>query len=234
MEHQIKHLGIIMDGNRRFAKRLMKNPWQGHEWGARKVESVLDWCLELKIPEVTLWSFSIENMDRPKVEFEYLMNLFEKEFLEVVNKEKIHKNRVKVKVIGRIDLLPDRVSQSIKKAEDATKDYDNFTINFAIAYGGRQEILDATKKLILAAKDPGFNIGNIDEKTYRKYLYTGTTPDPDLVIRTSGEQRTSGFLIWQAAYSELYFCDKLWPEFEKADLLKAIDEYTHRKRRFGK
>ncbi|MFH1432623.1 MAG: polyprenyl diphosphate synthase [archaeon] len=234
MEHQIKHLGIIMDGNRRFAKRLMKNPWQGHEWGAKKVESVLDWCLELKIPEVTLWSFSIENMDRPKVEFDYLMNLFEKEFLEVVNKEKIHQNRVKVKVIGRIDLLPDRVRQSIKKAEDATKDYDDFTINFAIAYGGRQEILDATKKLIIAAKEPGFNIDKIDEKTYRKYLYTNGTPDPDLVIRTSGEQRTSGFLIWQAAYSELYFCDKLWPEFEKADLLKAIDEYTHRKRRFGK
>ncbi|RLG13849.1 MAG: di-trans,poly-cis-decaprenylcistransferase [Candidatus Nanohalarchaeota archaeon] len=234
MEPQIKHLGIIMDGNRRFAKRLMKNPWQGHDWGAKKVEKVLDWCMELNIPQITLWSFSIENMDRPKKEFDYLMNIFEKEFLSIVTREKIHKNKVKVKVIGRVDMLPEPVQKAIQKAEDATKDYHDNTINFAIAYGGRQEILDATKKIASAVKNHTIEPENINENTYRKYLYTNGTPDPDLVIRTSGEQRTSGFLIWQTAYSELYFCDKLWPEFEKEDLIKAIDEYKLRKRRFGK
>lgn len=233
MEQQIKHLGIIMDGNRRFAKRLMKNPWQGHAWGAKKVEKVLDWCLELKIPQVTLWSFSIENMNRPKIEFNYLMDIFEKEFLEVVNKEKIHKNKVRINVIGRTDLLPRRVQDAIRKAEDATKDYSDYTINFAIAYGGREEILNATKKIAAAVRDNNLKIEQIDERTYRKFLYTNGTPDPDLVIRTSGEQRTSGFLIWQTAYSELYFCKKLWPEFEKEDMIKAIDSYKLRKRRFG-
>lgn len=233
MEQQIKHLGIIMDGNRRFAKRLMKNPWQGHAWGAKKVEKVLDWCLELKIPQVTLWSFSIENMNRPKIEFNYLMDIFEKEFLEVVNKEKIHKNKVRINVIGRTDLLPRRVQDAIRKAEDATKDYSDYTINFAIAYGGREEILNATKKIAAAVRDNNLKIEQIDERTYRKFLYTNGTPDPDLVIRTSGEQRTSGFLIWQTAYSELYFCKKLWPEFEKEDMVKAIDSYKLRKRRFG-
>ncbi len=233
MEQRIKHLGIIMDGNRRFAKRLMKNPWQGHAWGAKKVEKVLDWCLELKIPQVTLWSFSIENMNRPKIEFNYLMDIFEKEFLEVVNKEKIHKNKVRINVIGRTDLLPRRVQDAIRKAEDATKDYSDYTINFAIAYGGREEILNATKKIAAAVRDNNLKIEQIDERTYRKFLYTNGTPDPDLVIRTSGEQRTSGFLIWQTAYSELYFCKKLWPEFEKEDLVKAIDSYKLRKRRFG-
>ncbi len=233
MEQRIKHLGIIMDGNRRFAKRLMKNPWQGHAWGAKKVEKVLDWCLEMKIPQVTLWSFSIENMNRPKIEFNYLMDIFEKEFLEVVNKEKIHKNKVRINVIGRTDLLPRRVQDAIRKAEDATKDYSDYTINFAIAYGGREEILNATKKIAAAVRDNNLKIEQLDEKTYRKFLYTNGTPDPDLVIRTSGEQRTSGFLIWQTAYSELYFCKKLWPEFEKEDLVKAIDSYKLRKRRFG-
>ncbi len=233
MEQRIKHLGIIMDGNRRFAKRLMKNPWQGHAWGAKKVEKVLDWCLELKIPQVTLWSFSIENMNRPKIEFNYLMDIFEKEFLEVVNKEKIHKNKVRINVIGRTDLLPRRVQDAIRKAEDATKEYSDYTINFAIAYGGREEILNATKKIAAAVRDNNLKIEQLDEKTYRKFLYTNGTPDPDLVIRTSGEQRTSGFLIWQTAYSELYFCKKLWPEFEKEDMVKAIDSYKLRKRRFG-
>ncbi len=233
MGNQIKHLGIIMDGNRRFAKRLMKNPLQGHVWGAKKVEKVLDWCLELKIPQITLWSFSIENMNRPKKEFNYLMNLFEKEFLEIVNKEKIHKNKVRVTVIGRTDLLPERVQNAIKKAEDATKDYHNYTMNFAIAYGGREEILSATKKAVMAVQNNELDIEQLNEKTYRKYLYTNGTQDPDLVIRTSGEQRTSGFLIWQTAYSELYFCKKLWPEFEKEDLIEAVNDYKLRKRRFG-
>ncbi len=233
MGNQIKHLGIIMDGNRRFAKRLMKNPLQGHLWGAKKVEKVLDWCLELKIPHITLWSFSIENMNRPKKEFDYLMDIFEKEFLEVVNKEKIHKNKVRVNVIGRIDLLPERVQNAIKKAQDATKHYHNYTMNFAIAYGGREEILSATKKAVMAVQNNELDIEQLNEKTYRKYLYTNGTPDPDLVIRTSGEQRTSGFLIWQTAYSELYFCKKLWPEFEKEDLIEAVNDYKLRKRRFG-
>jgi len=233
MANQLKHLGIIMDGNRRFAKRLMKNPWKGHEWGARKVEKVLEWCIDMKIREVTLWSFSIENLKRPKDEFDFLMNLFEKEFEGVAGNDKIHKNRLKINVIGRIDLLPERVQNAIRKAIDSTKDYDDYIVNFAIAYGGRQEILDATRKIAEAVKDNKMDISAIDENTYRKFLYTNGTPDPDMIIRTSGEKRTSGFLIWQSAYSELYFSDKLWPEFEKEDLMEAVNDYKFRKRRFG-
>ena len=233
MANQLKHLGIIMDGNRRFAKRLMKNPWKGHEWGARKVEKVLEWCIDMKIREVTLWSFSMENLKRPKDEFDFLMDLFEKEFEGVAENDKIHKNRLKINVIGRIDLLPERVQNAIRKAIDSTKDYDDYIVNFAIAYGGRQEILDATKKIAEAVKDNKMDISAIDENTYRKFLYTNGTPDPDMIIRTSGEKRTSGFLIWQSAYSELYFSDKLWPEFEKEDLMEAVNDYKFRKRRFG-
>lgn len=233
MANQLKHLGIIMDGNRRFAKRLMNNPWKGHEWGARKVENVIEWCIEMKIREVTLWSFSIENMKRPKDEFDFLMNLFEKEFEGVTSNEKVHKNKVRINVIGRTDLLPERVQSAIKKAIDSTKDYRNYTVNFAIAYGGRQEILDATRKIAEAVKDNKMDLSAIDENSYRKFLYTNGTPDPDMIIRTSGEKRTSGFLIWQSAYSELYFSDKLWPEFEKEDLMAAVNDFKFRKRRFG-
>lgn len=234
MDNDIEHIGIIMDGNRRFAKRLMKNPLQGHKWGAEKVEHVLDWCMELNIPHITLWSFSIENMNRPKVEFDYLMNLFENEFTKVKDKEKIHKNKVRIKVIGRVDLLPQRVQKAILKAQDATKDYDRYTLTFAIAYGGRQELVDATKKIVVDIKNNIVDIDCLDNDTFQKYLYTNGTPDPDLVIRTSGEQRTSGFLLWQTAYSELYFSEKLWPEFEKEDFLNAVVDYRQRKRRFGK
>lgn len=231
--HSPKHIGIIMDGNRRFAKRLMKTPWKGHEWGARKVESVLEWCFELDIRMLTLYSFSIENMNRPKQEFDLLMDLFEKEFSSAADNPKIHENKVRINVIGRTEMLPEKVQKAIRKAVEATKNYKDYVVNFAVAYGGRQEIVDATKKIAEDVRDGKLSPEQVDEHAFSEHLYLPDMPDPELIIRTSGERRTSGFLPWQSTYSELYFCDKLWPDFEKEDLVKAIDDFNARQRRFG-
>ena len=229
-----EHIGIIMDGNRRFAKKLMREPWRGHEWGAEKVEKVLDWSRELGIKTITLYSFSIENIDRPKAEFNMLMRIFEKNFRRIKTHPKIHKHKVKVNVIGRIDLLPEYVQDAIKEAEECTKDYSGYTINFAIAYGGRKEIIDTTRKIADLVGKGEVKAEDIDEKLFSENLYMTGYPDPELIIRTSGEKRISGFLLWQGAYSELYFSDKLWPEFEKKDLIDAIESFQARDRRFGK
>lgn len=229
-----QHVGIILDGNRRFAKRLMKPSWKGHEWGAKKVENLLDWCLDLNIKTVTLYAFSIENLNRPKMEFNMLMKLFEKNFNRVAKHPRIHENKVRIKVIGRPDLLPEKVQKAIKNAEESTKDYSNMSIIFAIAYGGRQEILDATRKIAIAVKNNKLDASKITADVFKHNLYTNGIADPDLIIRTSGEHRTSGFLLWQGAYSEYYFCSKPWPEFEREDLEAAINDYNKRQRRFGK
>ncbi|MBW6451774.1 MAG: di-trans,poly-cis-decaprenylcistransferase [DPANN group archaeon] len=229
-----KHIGIIMDGNRRFAKKLMKEPWKGHEWGAKKVETVLDWARELDIKTITLYSFSIENIDRPKDEFDMLMNIFEKNFKRIKIHPKIHEYQVKINVIGRIELLPQKVQDAIAEAIESTKNYSNHTINFAIAYGGRQEIIDTTKNIAELVKAGKIKPEDIDDKLFSKYLYLTGYPDPELIIRTSGERRLSGFLLWQSAYSELYFSEKLWPEFQKEDFIDAIESFKTRQRRFGK
>jgi tritrans,polycis-undecaprenyl-diphosphate synthase [geranylgeranyl-diphosphate specific] len=224
-ENQPKHVAIVLDGNRRFAKKLVLEPWRGHELGAGKVEKLLDWCLELGIKEVTLYAFSIENFNRPKNEFDFLMNLFKKEFSLMAEREKIHENKVRVRFAGRIEMLDEELRNIIKNLEEKTKDYDNFLVNFCIAYGGRQEIVDAVKKI-------GENSEEINEENIIKNLWIRDAPD--LIIRTGGEKRTSNFLMWQSAYSEWIFLDKTWPEFEKQDLLGAIDEFNSRERRFGR
>lgn len=234
MSGEPSHVGFIMDGNRRFAMRLMKQPSLGHNFGARKVEEVLDWCYGLGIKYVTLYALSIENMNRPKSEFNFLMKLFEREFLGVAKNEKIRRLGVRLNVIGRPDLLPESVQMAIKKAVESTKKYSNFFLTLAVAYGGRQEIIEAAAKIARLAHDGQVNPEDITEQVFRKSLYTDGMPDPDLIIRTSGEQRTSGFLLWQGAYSEYYFCGKMWPEFQREDLLAAIEEYKSRQRRFGK
>ncbi len=227
-----KHLGIILDGNRRFSKRLMLKPWKGHEWGAKKVEAFLDWCKEYGIKEVTLYAFSLENFDRPKTEFNFLMQIFEKEFKRMLKDPRLDKDKVKVRFIGRISMFPKSLQKVMHQLMDKTKENKGFIVNFAMAYGGRAEIIDATKKIAEQVKKGKLDLNQINEETFSKDLYLES--QPDLIIRTS-ESRLSGFLLWQGSYAELIFLpNKLWPEFEKKDLEECLEEYSRRQRRFGK
>jgi tritrans,polycis-undecaprenyl-diphosphate synthase [geranylgeranyl-diphosphate specific] len=227
-----KHVGIILDGNRRFSKRLMLKPWMGHEWGAKKVEQVFDWIKEIGIRELTLYAFSIENFNRPKIEFDFLMKVFETEFEKLIYDKRLQEDKIRINFIGRIEMFPKELHEKMLKLMDLTKGYGGYLINFAMAYGGRAEIIDATKKIAEKIKTGQLDISQINEEVFSKNLYIDS--EPDLIIRTSGEQRTSGFLLWQGSYAEFHFSQKLWPEFEKEDLVKAIDDYNNRERRFGK
>ena len=225
-----KHVAIIMDGNRRYT-RVQGNMevTRGHELGVDTLEKVLDWSIDLGIEIVTAYAFSTENFNRSEKEVKGLMDLFVKNFKRIVNHEKIHRNKVRVKVVGRIDLLPD----DVREAEDATKDYHDRLFNLAIGYDGRLEIVDAVKKIYKKIEAGELSIDDVDEKLINDNLYTEGLADPNLIIRTSGEERLSGFLLWQSSYSELYFCDSLWPELRKIDYLRAIRDYQARDRRFG-
>ena len=229
-----KHVAIIMDGNRRYT-RVQGNMevTRGHELGVDTLEKVLDWSIDLGIEIVTAYAFSTENFNRSEKEVKGLMNLFVKNFKRIVNHEKIHRNKVRVKVVGRLELLPDDVREAIQEAEDATKDYHDRLFNLAIGYDGRLEIVDAVKKIYQKIEAGELSIDDVDEKLINDNLYTEGLADPNLIIRTSGEERLSGFLLWQSSYSELYFCDSLWPELRKIDYLRAIRDYQARDRRFG-
>jgi len=220
-----KHIAIVLDGNRRFAKRLMMEPWRGHELGAEKIEKLLDWCKELEIKEITLYCFSLENFNREKKEFEFLMKIFKKEFSRLKKDKRLHEDKIKLKFIGKTELFDEEIQKLVNDLEEMTKDYGSYKINFAFAYGGRQEILEAVKKLIE-------NKEEINEENLKKNLWLDS--EPDLIIRTGGEKRTSNFLPWQSTYSEWIFLDKMWPEFEKQDLIDCIGEFRERERRFGK
>ena len=229
-----KHVAIIMDGNRRYAKLQGKvDVLKGHELGVDTLENVLDWSIDLGIEIITAYAFSTENFNRPKKEVDGLMRLFVINFKKLVDHEKIHKNEVRVKVVGRTELLPDDVKEAIKEAEDATKNYNKRFFNLAIGYDGRLEIIDSFKKIIKDVQDGKITIDEVDEELVSKNLYTEGIDDPNLIIRTSGEERLSGFLLWQSSYSELYFCETLWPELRKVDFLRAIRSYQARERRFG-
>lgn len=233
-EKMPKHVAIIMDGNRRYSK-LQGNMdvVKGHEIGVDTLEKVLDWSIELGIEIITAYAFSTENFNRPEHEVEGLMNLFVVNFKRLVSHEKIHKNEVKVKVVGRTELLPESVRQAISEAEDATAHYNKRLFNIAIGYDGRLEIIDSFKKIIQDVQDGKITIDDVDEELVSKNLYTAGLDDPNLIIRTSGEERLSGFLLWQSSYSELYFCETLWPELRKVDFIRAIRSYQERDRRFG-
>ena len=229
-----KHIALIMDGNRRFSK-LQGNidVVKGHEIGVDTLEKVLDWSIELGIEIITAYAFSTENFNRPQHEVEGLMNLFVVNFKRLVTHEKIHKNEVRVKVVGRTELLPDNVKEAINEAEESTKHYTKRLFNIAIGYDGRLEIIDSFKKIIKDVQDGKISIDDVDEDLVSKNLYTEGLDDPNLIIRTSGEERLSGFLLWQSSYSELYFCETLWPELRKVDFIRAIRSYQARDRRFG-
>lgn len=234
-----RHLGIIMDGNRRFARQLgLDRVLHGHKKGADKLQEVLSWCLQYKVPVVTVWCFSIENFQRSAEEVEGLLGLFEDRAREMADNEEIHRRRVRVRFIGRLELLPESLRQEIDRLESLTADYDQGTLNIAMAYGGREEIADAFKRHVhsrLALGVPVEQIlDEIDTESITPHLYTSGQPEPDLILRTSGELRLSGFLLWQSAYSEFYFCDTNWPAFREIDFLRALRSFDERQRRFGK
>lgn len=231
-----KHVGIILDGNRRWASAKSYPRWVGHAIGAETAEQVLDWCNELGIEIVTLYALSTENLQRDKEEVKELFELFEQKIKELINDSRIYKNEVRVKAIGKLELLPDRLVNLLKEVEERTKNFSKQFLNIAIAYGGRQEIVDGVKRIAQMVKEGKIVPEKIDHKTIESTLYTSylPNPEPDLIVRTSGEERLSGFLLWQSAYSELVFMDVYWPDFRKIDLMRAIRTYQKRKRRFGK
>jgi len=233
------HIGIIMDGNRRFARsRHFHSPIDGHARGADKLEEVLNWCEETGVDVVTVWIFSLDNFNRDPGEVDGLMDLFERKFLELVTHPRVHAQQIRVRSIGQTASLPPRVQQAIHDAEEATSGYTRRVLNIGVAYGGREEIVDAMRRYLQDQAARGRDLATVAEQLspdcVTPYLYTSHVPDPDLIIRTSGEIRLSGFLLWQSVYSEFYFCDTNWPAFRKIDFLRALRDYSQRKRRFGR
>lgn len=224
------HLAIILDGNRRYARKIGKENKEGHDFGVEKLKHITRWVWEADIKILTIYAFSSENFSRPEDEIKQLMQIFRENFLSLVDTPEIHTHKVRIKAIGRISELPKDVQAAIHKAEESTAAYNERLFQIAIGYTGRAEVIDAIRGIVRDKIDPD----QISEETVSKYLYTNGAEDPDLIIRTSGEERLSGFLLWQSAYSELYFADVYFPEFRKIDLWRAIRTFQHRDRRFGK
>jgi len=230
------HVALILDGNRRWAKRHLAMEKVGHWKGADAVENLLDWCEQLDIKIITLYALSAENLDRKDEELDHLYELILLRLEKLYQDPRIHRNKMRVKGIGRIELLPKSIKDILQKLDDATKGYDNHFLNIALAYGGQFELVDAVKKIGEKIKIGSLKVDEIDKKEIESNLYTSHLPQssPDMILRTSGEKRLSGFLMWQSAYSELVFMDIFWPEFRKIDLMRAIRTFQERKRRVGK
>ena len=223
------HLGIIMDGNRRWAKAKGFPSLEGHRRGYDKVKEVGRWCKNRGVKILTVWAFSTENWKRAEKEVKYLMNLLKFAFSKK-EIDQLHKDGIKIQVIGQKERLSSGFQKLIEEAEERTKDNKEGILNLAISYGGRADILEAIRKI----NKKNIPADQITEETVSQNLWTAGLSDPDLIIRTSGELRTSGFLTWQSAYSELYFCKNHWPDFSEKDLDEAFAEYARRQRRFGK
>ena len=228
-----RHLAIIMDGNRRFAAEHQIEVDAGHEAGKDKLVDVLDWCLEVGVRILTVYALSTENFRRDPDEVAGLMALFERSFRDVVTDERVHRNHIRVRAIGNVAALPPHVQAAIAAAEAATAGYSDYFYNVAIAYGGREEIVAAIRKLAEAVQQGTLRPDQIDADRVARELYTGSLPDPDLVFRTSGEERISNFLLWQTAYAELYFSDVYWPGLTHIEFLRAIRTFQLRQRRYG-
>lgn len=232
------HIGLILDGNRRFARGMGLEATLGHQFGVNKLREVLEWCLDLKVRHVTLYVFSTENFGRSNTEVEGLLDLFVRESARLLEEPRMKSGRVRVKIIGQRERLPERVVAASEALELSTADHDGMRLTIALAYSGREEITDAVKGLLAAAAAEGRSLESVaaglKSAEIERYLYTEGMPDPDFIIRTSGEQRLSGFLIWQAAYSEFHFCDVLWPAFRRIDFLRAVRTYQCRNRRYGR
>jgi len=227
-----KHIGLIMDGNRRFAKSLNLKVWKGHEYGEKKVLALLDWCKEFNIKELTIYAFSVQNFNRPKQEFEYLMKLFTKFTEKILRDPKFIKSGVKIKILGNLKLFPLQLRKKIQELVNKTKNNKKYFFNIALGYGGREEIIRAVKKISTLTKKNKINTNQINQELFQKYLYLES--EPDMIIRTGGDYRTSNFLPWQSIYSEWFFINKKWPEFEKQDFINCLNEFSKRQRRFGK
>ena len=224
-----QHLAIIMDGNRRWAKRKNLPSFRGHKHGLGVFKDISKYCQKRGTKTLTVFAFSTENWNRSKTEINFLMKLF----LSLFSKKDIQElqdREVKLNIIGQKEKFSALLQEKIKKAEEQTKDNKNFILNIALSYGGRADIVEATRKIL----KKGFSSKKIDESLFSQYLWTKGLQDPDLIIRTGGEKRISNFLIWQGAYSELYFSDTLWPDFNKEELDKIFEDYATRKRNFGR
>ena len=230
------HVAIVLDGNRRWAKFHLLDPVVGHNHGADKAEELLNWIHDIGVKITTLYILSTENLERRDQELENIYKLLEIKLNRLYNDERVHKRRMKIKAIGDTKMLPRSLQEILTKLEESTAEYDSMFLNIAIAYGGQKELIEAIRKIAQMAKDDRIKVDEINEKTIESCLYTShlPQPSPDLILRTSGEKRLSGFLIWQSAYSELMFMDVFWPEFRKIDLMRAIRTYQRRVRRYGR
>ena len=231
MEKLPKHIAIIMDGNGRWAKKRFLPRTAGHKAGVETVRTIITECKRLGIKHVTLYTFSTENLKRPALEVETLMMLLQTYLKKEV--EELNRNNVRLTAIGDIEKLPKSCLDELKRAMELTKDNDGPNLNLALNYGGRYDITNAVKQISRDIENHKLNSDDITEETIKNYLSTKSIPDPDLVIRTSGEQRLSNFLLWELAYAELYFTDVYWPDFDEKELQKAIYTYQNRDRRFG-
>ena len=242
LESQIKqdrlpeHVAIILDGNRRWAKYHFLANKGAHAIGADKAEQLLTWIYDLRIKITTLYVLSIENLERDKKELNDIFELLGLKLEKLYTDSRIHERQMKIKAIGNIDALPKSIKEILFKLEKETNHYDLTFLNIAIAYGGQQELVEAIRKIAYDVEKKELQISDINEQSIDSYLYTShlPQPEPDLILRTSGEKRLSGFLLWQSAYSELVFMDVFWPEFRKIDLMRAIRTFQRRRRRYGK
>jgi tritrans,polycis-undecaprenyl-diphosphate synthase [geranylgeranyl-diphosphate specific] len=242
LESQIKqdrlpeHVAIILDGNRRWAKYHFLANKGAHTIGADKAEQLLTWIYDLRIKITTLYVLSIENLERDKKELNDIFELLGIKLEKLYNDSRIHERKMKIKAIGNIGALPESLKEILFKLEKETNHYDLTFLNIAIAYGGQQELVEAIRKIAYDVEKKELQISDINEHSIDSYLYTShlPQPEPDLILRTSGEKRLSGFLLWQSAYSELVFMDVFWPEFRKIDLMRAIRTFQRRRRRYGK
>jgi short-chain Z-isoprenyl diphosphate synthase len=227
-----KHVGVMLDGNRRWARAVGTDTAHGHRAGAANIEPLLGWCEEIGVEVVTLWLLSTDNLNRPPAELEPLLGIIGDavEALAAQRHWRLHP-------VGSLDLLPADVAERLKSAAESTRDVDGLLVNVAVGYGGRREIADAVRSLLHEQAAQGRTLEElaevIDVEHIAEHLYTRGQPDPDLVIRTSGEQRLGGFLLWQSAQSEFYFCEAYWPDFRRVDFLRAVRAYAHRERRHG-
>ncbi len=227
-----RHIGVMLDGNRRWAKANGANTAQGHQAGADNISPFLGWCTDVGVEVVTLWLLSTDNLNRPANELEPLLSI-----IENVVGDLAESRRWRLNPVGALDLLPAETARRLKEAADATRDVQAMIVNIAVGYGGRREIADAVRAMLQEHAAKGTSIEelaeNFDVGQIADHLYIKGQPDPDLVIRTSGEQRLGGFLLWQSAHSEFYFCEAYWPDFRRVDFLRALRAYAGRERRYG-
>jgi short-chain Z-isoprenyl diphosphate synthase len=227
-----KHVGVMLDGNRRWAKAVGRDAAHGHRAGAANISPLLEWCEESGVEVVTLWLLSTDNLNRSGEELRSLLVIIEEAVADLAAQ-----HRWRLNPVGALDLLPADTARRLKEAADATRDVDGLIVNVAVGYGGRREIADAVRSLLQEHAGKGTSIEELaeilDVEHIAEHLYTKGQPDPDLVIRTSGEQRLGGFLLWQSAQSEFYFCEAYWPDFRRVDFLRALRAYSERNRRFG-